>query len=179
MFKNLKRLTKLQFFFVISWANWVFHLGFDVQVGPIISLASIYDLEKQKYRQVLYRGFISEMFVPYMDPSEEWYYRSFFDCGEFGFGQSAVSLKPLADCPANTVFLDSYYAAKDGTPVKISNTFCIFENHAGHIMWRHTELGIPGEVVSDIIIVFFFFKVSDIIVVVIIVMVLYDNYMVL
>uniref|UniRef100_A0A2N9EQU4 Amine oxidase n=1 Tax=Fagus sylvatica TaxID=28930 RepID=A0A2N9EQU4_FAGSY len=83
----------------VSWANWVFHLGFDVRAGPIISLASIYDLEKQEI---------------------------------------------------SSVFLDSYYAAEDGTPVKISNTFCIFENHAGHIMWRHTELGIPGEVIREV-----------------------------
>ena len=114
-----------------------------------------------------------------MDPTEEWYYKNFFDSGEFGFGQFAVSLKPLADCLANGIFLDSYYAAEDGTPVKISNTFCIFENHVGHIMWRHTKLGIPGEVVSDIIIIIIIFKVSDIIVVVIIVIVLYDNYMIL
>uniref|UniRef100_A0A2N9EH32 Amine oxidase n=1 Tax=Fagus sylvatica TaxID=28930 RepID=A0A2N9EH32_FAGSY len=100
----------------VSWANWVFHLGFDVRA----------------------------------DPTEEWYYKTFFDSGEFGFGQFAVSLKPLVDCPANAVFLDSYYAAEDGTPVKISNTFCIFENHAGHIMWRHTELGIPGEVIREV-----------------------------
>ncbi|KAF7140806.1 hypothetical protein RHSIM_Rhsim06G0109000 [Rhododendron simsii] len=134
----------------IRWANWAFHLGFDVRAGPIISLASIYDLEQRKFRQVIYRGYISELFVPYMDPTEEWYYKTFFDLGEFGFGQSAVSLKPLADCPAHAVFMDGYYAGQHGKPIKISNVFCIFEQHAGNVIWRHTETGIPGEVIREV-----------------------------
>ncbi|KAH7859015.1 hypothetical protein Vadar_030439 [Vaccinium darrowii] len=44
--------------------------------------------------------------------------------------------------------MDGYYASQDGKPTKISNVFCIFEKHAGNIMWRHTETGIPGEVVG-------------------------------
>ncbi|PON80103.1 Copper amine oxidase [Parasponia andersonii] len=131
---------------VISWANWAFHLGFDVRVGPVISLASIYDIEKHKYRRVLYRAYISELFVPYMDPTEEMYFKTYFDCGEFGFGQSAVSLEPLTDCPANAVFFDAYYAGQDGSPVKTTNAICVFEQHAGNIMWRHTETGLPKEV---------------------------------
>lgn len=82
-----------------------------------------------------------------MDPTEEWYYKTFFDCGEFGCGLFAVSLEPLTDCPANAVFLDAYHAKQDGEPVKISNTFCVFEKHAGDILWRHTETGVSGETV--------------------------------
>ncbi|OMO61212.1 Copper amine oxidase [Corchorus capsularis] len=104
---------------VVSWANWKFHLGFDARVGPVISLASIYDPDKAKYRQVVYRSFISELFVPYQDPTEAWYHRTFFDCGEFGFGIYAVSLEPLNDCPSGAVFIDGYYAGQDGKPVKI------------------------------------------------------------
>ena len=89
------------------------------------------------------------MFVPYMDPSEEWYYKSYFDSGEYGFGLFAVSLKHFADCPANAVFLDAYFSTNDGTPAKLSNAFFIFENHAGNIMWHHTESSIPRKVVSD------------------------------
>ncbi|KAL3727302.1 hypothetical protein ACJRO7_032096 [Eucalyptus globulus] len=134
----------------ISWANWKFHIGFDARVGPIISLASIYDLEKGKYRQVLYRAYVSEVFVPYMDPTEEWYYKTYFDCGEFGFGLSAVSLQPGVDCPNNAIFIDGFYAGQDGTPVKISNVTCVFEKYAGNIMWRHTETEISDETIREV-----------------------------
>ncbi|KAF5943051.1 hypothetical protein HYC85_020693 [Camellia sinensis] len=70
--------------------------------------------------------------------------------GEFGFGLFAVSLEPINDCPAHAVFMDGYYAGQDGKPVKISNVFCIFEKHAGNVLWRHTETGIPGEVFGTI-----------------------------
>ncbi|KAK9288028.1 hypothetical protein L1049_016473 [Liquidambar formosana] len=134
----------------VRWANWAFHLGFDVRAGPIISLASIYDLEKQEYRAVLYKGYVSELFVPYMDLTEEWYHRTFFDAGEYGFGLCAVSLQPLRDCPQNAMFFDAYVAGHDATPLKLSNVFCIFERYAGDVMWRHTEYTIPGKVFREV-----------------------------
>ncbi|TKY51144.1 Primary amine oxidase [Spatholobus suberectus] len=129
----------------ISWANWEFHVGYDVRAGSVISLASIYDIQQQRYRRVLYRGYISEFFVPYMDPTVDWFYKTYFDSGEFGFGQSMVSLEPLADCPTNAAFMDAYFARENGVPVKIANAICVFEKYAGDIMWRHTESEIPED----------------------------------
>ncbi|KAM0952041.1 putative copper amine oxidase [Dioscorea sansibarensis] len=137
----------------IRWANWKFHLSYDVRAGAIISLASVQDQDQDYenlHRLVLYKGFVSEVFVPYQDPTEEWYYKTFFDAGEFGFGLSAVSLQPSTDCPANAEFLDEYYAAQDGSPVKIKNVFCVFERYSGDAAWRHTEFGIPGNVISEV-----------------------------
>ncbi|WCJ23745.1 Copper amine oxidase family protein [Euphorbia peplus] len=133
----------------IRWANWDFHLSLDPRAGPIISTASTYDTDKQRYRQLLYRGFLSETFVPYMDPSEDWYYRTLFDTGEFGYGMSAVALEPNRDCPENAVFLDSYLADGNGMPVFMPRTFCIFEKNDGDILWRHTETAF-SEVITEV-----------------------------
>ncbi|WJX96030.1 primary-amine oxidase [Trifolium repens] len=132
----------------VSWANWKFHIGFDVRAGIIISLASIYDLEKHKSRRVLYKGYISELFVPYQDPTEEFYFKTFFDAGEYGFGRSTVSLIPHRDCPPYAEFIDTYIHSSDGTPSLLKNAICVFEQY-GNIMWRHTEANIPNELIEE------------------------------
>ncbi|KAK8308278.1 hypothetical protein V6Z12_D02G047000 [Gossypium hirsutum] len=134
----------------VRWANWDFHLSFDARVGPVVSLASIYDTEKQEFRRVMYRGFVSELFVPYMDLTEEWYYRTFFDAGEYGYGLCAVPLEPLRDCPANAVYMGAYVAAQNGMPIEMPNVFCIFERNAGDVMWRHTETMIPPDLITEV-----------------------------
>ncbi|GLJ45536.1 hypothetical protein SUGI_0958580 [Cryptomeria japonica] len=135
---------------MVEWANWKFHVGFDVKAGPVISTADVYDPEKGRFRSVMYRAFISELFVPYMDPSEEWYYKTFFDAGEFGLGQSSVSLQPLNDCPRHAHYMDAFYAGADGKPAVKKNVFCIVERYAGDVSWRHTETGIPHLVVTEV-----------------------------
>eukprot|EP01018_Ginkgo_biloba_P032646 Gb_33616 [translate_table: standard] len=128
---------------MVEWANWKFHFSFDVRAGPVISTADVFDPEKGEFRSVMYKAFVSEMYVPYMDPSEDWYYKTFMDSGEFGFGLSSYPLEPLTDCPRNAYYMDAFYAGADGKPLKKSNVLCIFERYAGDISWRHTEVGLP------------------------------------
>uniref|UniRef100_J3MDT3 Amine oxidase n=1 Tax=Oryza brachyantha TaxID=4533 RepID=J3MDT3_ORYBR len=137
----------------VKWANWEFHVGFDMRAGMIISLASVNDTDGADAglrRRVLYRGFVSEVFVPYMDPEEEWYFHTYLDAGEYGLGDSASTLQRGADCPANAAYLDGHYADSDGKPVKADDVICVFERYAaGDVAWRHTGIG-PDEPITEV-----------------------------
>ena len=68
----------------ITWGSWRFHVRVDPRVGTSISLASWRD--GRTWRSVLYQGYLSEMFVPYMDSDYGWQSRTYFDTGEYGAG---------------------------------------------------------------------------------------------
>ncbi len=50
-------------------------------------------------RSVLYQASLSEMWVPYMDPAYGWFYKNYFDAGEYGFGLFATPLTPAWIAP--------------------------------------------------------------------------------
>lgn len=128
---------------IVKWANWVFHLKPDVRAGMIISQAKI-RAENGEYRSVMYKGFASELFVPYMDPDESWYFKSYMDAGEYGLGATAMALLELNDCPRHAYYMDGVFASADGRPVIQPNMICIFERYSGDIGWRHSEMPVMG-----------------------------------
>lgn len=77
-------------------------------------------------------------------PSEAWYFKTYMDAGEYGFGLQAMPLEPLNDCPRNAVYMDGIFAAADGTPYVRENMICVFESYAGDIAWRHSENPVTG-----------------------------------
>ncbi|MED6108862.1 hypothetical protein PIB30_028182 [Stylosanthes scabra] len=125
---------------LVKWANWEFHLKADARAGIIISEAKVRDPETSELRSVMYKGFTSELFVPYMDPTEGWYFKTYMDAGEYGFGLQGTPLDPLNDCPRNAYYMDAVFAAADGTPYIRPNIICIFETYSGDVAWRHSEV---------------------------------------
>lgn len=121
----------------ISWGNWRFHVRVDPRVGTAISLARWRD--GQAWRSVLYHGYLSEMFVPYMDADEGWQSRTYFDTGEYGAGVLASTLKPGIDCPDTATFLGASFASDKGEPFTTPNALCVFERATGDPIWRHAE----------------------------------------
>lgn len=122
---------------VVSWQGWRFHVGFDQRFGPVISLVTHADGEKR--RMVLYQGHLSEVFVPYMDPSPGWYYRSYMDAGEYGIGVFASPLSPGLDCPVGARLLDANLSNPLGAPYTRKRVTCIFERDTAAPLWRHWE----------------------------------------
>ncbi|XP_030524718.1 primary amine oxidase [Rhodamnia argentea] len=135
---------------VVKWANWEFHVKPDPRAGVIISRARVRDPESGQLRDVMYKGFTSELFVPYMDPTDAWYFKTYMDAGEYGFGLQAMPLDPLNDCPRNAYFMDGVFAAGDGTPYVRSDMVCIYESYAGDVGWRHAESPITGMEIREV-----------------------------
>lgn len=132
----------------VKWANWEFHLKPDARAGVIISQARFRDPDSGELRHVLYKGFTSELFVPYMDPTDAWYFKTYMDAGEYGFGLQAMPLDPLNDCPRNAYFMDGVFVAADGKPYVRSGMICVYESYSGDVGWRHSESPITGMDVS-------------------------------
>ncbi len=122
---------------MVRWQKWSFHLRWAIREGVIISLVNYQDGDRP--RPVLYEGHLSEIFVPYQDPTEGWYYRNYMDAGDYGFGTMASALVPGADCPASATYLSPVMSNVAGGADVQDKRVCIFEVSPGEPVWRHYD----------------------------------------
>ena len=122
---------------VVSWHDWSFHLGFDQRFGPRLSLVTYRDGGRQ--RSILYQAHVSEVFVPYMEPSPGWSFRTYMDAGEYGLGTLTSTLVPGVDCPHTAQLLPATLASASGKAYRRDGVICVFERDSGAPLWRHSE----------------------------------------
>lgn len=128
----------------IDWQGWQFRLRFDARQGTVLNRVG--HKTDTGLRSVAYEVAMSEMFVPYHENDPNWFYRAYFDMGEYGFGNMATELQQ-ADCPSDAQYLNVTLHLPNGAPFEAENRICIFEHDPGHPAWRHDEPifnGIPG-----------------------------------
>jgi primary-amine oxidase len=122
----------------LEWDIWRLNFRIDKRPGMVVSNVDVKDGDV--WRSVIYQAQLSEVFVPYMDPSEGWYWRTYMDSGEYGFGLFLSPLTPGVDCPAYATYLPALIADDFGKPLEIPNAICIFERDIGDPAWRHFEV---------------------------------------
>jgi primary-amine oxidase len=122
---------------VVKWQNWSFHHRLDRRLGLILSLVSFKDGGQE--RPVLYQGSLSELYVPYQTDDPNWFYRTFMDVGEYGFGANASPLVPGADCPDTALLFDAVLPDDTGSFYRLPNAVAVFERNTGDPSWRHFD----------------------------------------
>jgi primary-amine oxidase len=88
---------------------------------------------------------LSEIYVPYGVPDENWSWRSAFDVGEYNLGTFAQTLEPFRDVPEHTYFFDAVFGTDTGPAEDNPNgtydspaTIGMYERDNG-ILWTRTD----------------------------------------
>ncbi len=120
----------------VHWQKWRFRYALHPREGVVLYTVGYED--GGKVRPVMYRGSLSEMVVPYGDPTAGWFFRNSFDVGELGLGATASPLRVGVDCPATCTLFDAVVAENDGEPRVIPGAVALFERDGG-VEWKHAD----------------------------------------
>ncbi len=116
----------------VRWQNWHFRVGFTPREGLVLHQLGV------EGRSVIHRASITEMVVPYGDPTTNHYWKNAFDAGEYGLGKLANQLELGCDCKGLIRYFDIPCANDDGEPELMKNAVCMHEEDYG-ILWKHYE----------------------------------------
>jgi primary-amine oxidase len=117
----------------LAWQGWTLHVSLDPLEGIVLRDVAYLG------RSILRRASISEMVVPYGDPSPGHGWKNAFDIGEWGLGRLANSLTFGCDCLGEIRYLDGVLAGEQGEATTVANAICLHEEDTG-ILWKHHDL---------------------------------------
>jgi primary-amine oxidase len=120
----------------VHWQKWRFRYALHPREGVVLYQVGYED--GGKVRPVMYRGALSEMVVPYGDPTAGWFFRNSFDVGELGLGVTASPLRVGVDCPSNCSVFDAVVADASGEPRTIPGAVALYERDGG-MLWKHAD----------------------------------------
>ena len=125
----------------VEWQNWSFRVGFSAREGLVLNQISQRDetgKDGGKERPIVYRASLTEMVVPYSDPTANNFWKNAFDAGEYGLGKLANTLELGCDCLGHIHYFDVPIVDDNGVPAMMKNVICLHEEDYG-ILWKHYE----------------------------------------
>jgi primary-amine oxidase len=131
----------------VSWQKWRFRVGFTPREGLVLHLLEYKDHER--WRPILYRASLSEMYVPYGDPTPSHNFKNVFDAGEVGIGLLANSLELGCDCLGKIHYFDVCVNDAEGQAQVLSNAICMHEEDFS-ILWKHLEYNENGSTRAEV-----------------------------
>ncbi|HEY3724739.1 MAG TPA: primary-amine oxidase [Acidimicrobiia bacterium] len=122
---------------LVRWSKWSLRLGFDPYEGLVLHQITYDDHGRE--RSVVHRASVSEMVVPYGDPTPLHGWKNAFDAGEWGLGRMTQPLTLGCDCLGEIRYFDAVMASETGDPFTVTNAICLHEEDYG-ILWKHVDL---------------------------------------
>ena len=120
----------------VCWQNWSFRVGWTAREGLVLHQIAFRDGARE--RPIIYRASVTDMIVPYADPTANHFWKSAFDAGEYGLGKLANALELGCDCLGQIHYFDVPVADDYGKPTIMKNAICLHEEDYG-ILWKHYE----------------------------------------
>lgn len=120
----------------VRWQKWRFRIGFTPREGLVLHTLGYED--KGRVRPILYRASLSEMVVPYGDPTPVHSRKNAFDAGEYNVGMLANSLELGCDCLGEIRYFDAVMVDNEGGPFVIKRAVCMHEEDFG-LLWKHMD----------------------------------------
>ncbi len=122
----------------VSWGKWRFRYGFNQREGLVLYQIGFDDAGTT--RSICYRLSISEMLVPYSDPSPGWIWREFFDSGEYGLGMVATEARAGQELPDNALTLPVFLPSETlDDHASLPNRVYFYERDAGSLLGHAQE----------------------------------------